>query len=88
MRHLLYLIGNMGSGKTTVGERESPSGWDLPFCDLDQRIEQANRVRPSPSCLPSGASAPFRDLESRELLTADHRLPAPEAWSPQAAGWC
>jgi shikimate kinase len=39
MRHL-YLIGNMGSGKTTVGKLVAER-LGLPFYDLDQWIEQA-----------------------------------------------
>ncbi|MFN7015644.1 MAG: shikimate kinase, partial [Fimbriimonadales bacterium] len=38
MKHL-YLIGNMGSGKTTVGKQVAQR-LGLPFYDLDALIEQ------------------------------------------------
>ncbi|MDP2195044.1 MAG: shikimate kinase [Rhodocyclaceae bacterium] len=42
-RPLIYLVGMMGAGKTTVGRRLSKSvGW--PFVDLDQHIESATGV--------------------------------------------
>ncbi|MDO8958170.1 MAG: shikimate kinase [Rhodocyclaceae bacterium] len=42
-RPLIYLVGMMGAGKTTVGRRLSKSiGW--PFVDLDQHIESSTGV--------------------------------------------
>jgi shikimate kinase/3-dehydroquinate synthase len=62
MRHL-YLIGNMGSGKTTVGKRIAER-LGLPFYDLDQRIEQATGLTVAELFAQQG-EARFRDLESR-----------------------
>jgi shikimate kinase/3-dehydroquinate synthase len=64
MRHL-YLIGNMGSGKTTVGKRVAER-LGLPFYDLDQRIEQATGLTIAELFAQQG-EARFRDLESRAL---------------------
>jgi shikimate kinase/3-dehydroquinate synthase len=64
MRHL-YLIGNMGSGKTTVGKRVAER-LGLPFYDLDQRIEQATGLTIAELFTQQG-EARFRDLESRAL---------------------
>jgi shikimate kinase/3-dehydroquinate synthase len=64
MRHL-YLIGNMGSGKTTVGKRVAER-LGLPFYDLDQRIEQATGLTVAELFAQQG-EARFRDLESRAL---------------------
>ena len=64
MRHL-YLIGNMGSGKTTVGKRVAER-LGLPFYDLDQRIEQATGLTIAELFTQQG-EARFRDLESCAL---------------------
>jgi shikimate kinase/3-dehydroquinate synthase len=64
MRHL-YLIGNMGSGKTTVGKRVAER-LGLPFYDLDQRIEQATGLTIAELFAQQG-EARFRDLESCAL---------------------
>jgi shikimate kinase/3-dehydroquinate synthase len=64
MRHL-YLIGNMGSGKTTVGKLVAER-LGLPFYDLDQRIEQATGLTVAELFAQQG-EARFRDLESRAL---------------------
>jgi len=68
MTHL-YLVGNMGSGKTTVG-RLVAQRLGLPFHDLDQRIEQATGLSIAELFAQHGESA-FRDFESRAIaLTA------------------
>lgn len=65
MRHL-YLIGAMGSGKTTVG-RLVAERLGLPFYDLDQRIERATGQTIAQIFVQQGEAA-FRELESRALL--------------------
>jgi shikimate kinase/3-dehydroquinate synthase len=64
IRHL-YLIGNMGSGKTTVG-RLAAQRLGAPFYDLDQRIEQAMGQTIAELFAQRGEEA-FRQLE-REAL--------------------
>jgi len=64
MRHL-YLIGNMGSGKTTVGKLVAER-LGLPFYDLDQWIEQATGLTITELFAQQG-EARFRDLESCAL---------------------
>jgi len=65
MRHL-YLVGNMGSGKTTVG-RLVAQRLQLPFYDLDQQIEQATGQTIANLFAQQGEQA-FRELEC-EMLT-------------------
>jgi len=64
MRHL-YLIGNMGSGKTTVG-RLVAQRLGAPFYDLDQRIEQATGQTIAKLFAQQGEEA-FRQLERKAL---------------------
>jgi shikimate kinase / 3-dehydroquinate synthase len=73
MRHLLYLIGNMGSGKTTVG-RLVAQRLNLPFCDLDQSIEQLTGQTIAELFAQRGERA-FRELE-REMLTGTIFIPS------------
>jgi shikimate kinase/3-dehydroquinate synthase len=65
MRHL-YLVGNMGSGKTTVG-RLVAQRLQLPFYDLDQQIEQATGQTIANLFAQRGEQA-FRELEC-DMLT-------------------
>jgi len=64
MRHL-YLTGNMGSGKTTVG-RLAAQRLGAPFYDLDQRIEQATGRTIAELFAQYGEEA-FRQLERKAL---------------------
>jgi 3-dehydroquinate synthase len=64
MRHL-YLVGNMGSGKTTVGELVAQR-LGAPFYDLDQRIEQATGQTIAELFAQHGEEA-FRQLERKAL---------------------
>jgi 3-dehydroquinate synthase len=64
MRHL-YLVGNMGSGKTTVGELVAQR-LGAPFYDLDQRIEQATGQTIAELFAQHGEEV-FRQLERKAL---------------------
>ena len=64
MTHL-YLIGNMGSGKTTVG-RLVAQRLQLPFYDLDRQIEQATGQTIANLFAQQGEQA-FRELECKML---------------------
>ncbi|MFN4033836.1 MAG: 3-dehydroquinate synthase [Fimbriimonadales bacterium] len=66
----LYLIGNMGSGKTTVG-KQAAERLGLPFYDLDALIEQASGATISQLFARHG-EAHFRDLETRLLQKIAH----------------
>lgn len=72
MSHL-YLIGMPGCGKTTLGKRLS-STLNLPFCDLDVRVEQREGAT-IPSLFQHGESY-FRDAETRALKEAATLSPA------------
>ncbi len=72
MKHL-YLIGNMGSGKTTIGKQVAES-LHLPFYDMDALIEQASGLT-IPEIFAQGGEAQFRELESA-LLRAIIQNPA------------
>jgi shikimate kinase len=63
--HLLYLVGFMGSGKSTVGRRLAELlGWT--FVDLDQEIEKLEGM-PISEIFSSRGEDYFRLLERREL---------------------
>jgi shikimate kinase/3-dehydroquinate synthase len=64
MRHF-YLVGNMGSGKTTVG-RLVAQRLQLPFYDLDRQIEQATGQTIANLFAQQGEQA-FRELECKML---------------------
>lgn len=64
MKHL-YLIGNMGSGKTTVGKLLA-NRWNLPLYDIDRLVEQEARLSISKIFHHHG-EARFRELESAVL---------------------
>lgn len=64
MKHL-YLIGNMGSGKTTVGKKVAE--WlSLPFYDLDALIEQSVGAT-IPELFAQYGEPYFRELEAQML---------------------
>ncbi|MCZ2156150.1 MAG: shikimate kinase [Bryobacterales bacterium] len=68
----VYLIGFMGSGKTTVGRLLADRlGWD--FFDLDDDIEQQAGMRISEIFDTQGEEA-FRELEREALEARVHRV--------------
>jgi shikimate kinase len=63
----LVLVGPMGAGKTTVGQRLAQR-WELPFADADLLIEQA-AGRSVPTIFADDGEPAFRALE-REVVAA------------------
>ncbi|NNE55601.1 MAG: shikimate kinase [Flavobacteriales bacterium] len=61
----IFLIGYMGSGKTTLGERLSRA-MSMDFVDLDQQIELREN-RPIPEIFKAEGEAGFRGIEKRCL---------------------
>lgn len=61
----IYLIGFMGSGKSFTGQQLA-TALDLPFVDLDQRIEQAEK-RSIGQIFESEGESYFRNLEAQLL---------------------
>src|SRR4029453_1668809 len=62
----IYIVGFMGSGKTTIGRLLAEEiGWR--FADLDDEIEHANRKSISEIFAPAGEEE-FRRLEHEALL--------------------
>ncbi len=73
-RKLIYLLGFMGCGKTTVGERLAQAlGW--PFIDLDAVIEAGQGVTIREIFERSGEPF-FRQLEHAALTEASKSEPA------------
>ncbi len=63
--HKIYLVGFMGSGKTTIGRRVAELlGWT--FVDLDEEIEKAEKMAVA-EIFRSRGEEYFRSLERREL---------------------
>ena len=63
--HLLFLVGFMGAGKTTVGRALAQKlGWE--FMDLDQAIEQQQQ-RSIAEIFAAEGEAAFREHETRAL---------------------
>ncbi len=79
----LYLIGNMGSGKTTVGKQVADR-LGLPFYDLDALIEQMAGATISEIFAQYG-EAHFRELETRLLQEISCRASAVVATGGGAA---
>ena len=69
----LYLVGFMGSGKSTVGRRVAER-LGIPFVDLDDEIERTSG-RTIRAIFEESGEAAFRRLES-EFLAAAESLPA------------
>jgi shikimate kinase len=69
----IYLVGFMGSGKTTVG-RELAARIDAPFFDLDELVEAAERMSIKEIFAQSG-EAYFRKRE-RDILRSTKHLDA------------
>jgi shikimate kinase len=66
-RHLIYIIGFMGSGKTTAGKKlASLLGWS--FIDLDKKIEEFEG-KSIPEIFSENGEEYFRVIESRLLKT-------------------
>lgn len=65
MKGNLVLCGFMGCGKTTVGKRAAKL-LNLPFCDLDQYIEEKEGMKVSEIFAEFG-EAGFRERESRAV---------------------
>jgi shikimate kinase len=64
-RNIVYLLGFMGSGKTTAGKRLSTSmGWD--FIDLDRKIEES-AGKTIPGIFSQDGEEAFRKIESEVL---------------------
>jgi shikimate kinase len=61
----IYLIGMMGSGKTTVGQHLAQS-LNYRFIDTDQTIE-AIAKKPIPAIFEQSGEASFRELETQVL---------------------
>ena len=66
MRNKIYLIGSMGSGKTTIGKMLA-SKLHLPFIDIDKKIEQKEKMVISDIFKENGENY-FRKIES-DILT-------------------
>lgn len=62
MRNKIYLIGSMGSGKTTIGKMLS-SKLHFPFIDIDKKIEQKEKMVISDIFKENGENY-FRKVES------------------------
>ncbi len=73
-RKLIYLLGFMGSGKSTVGALLARElGW--PFIDLDTTIETAER-KTIREIFENEGEAPFRAIEHVVLTEASKTEPA------------
>ncbi|MDD5860630.1 MAG: type I 3-dehydroquinate dehydratase [Eubacteriales bacterium] len=62
----IFLIGFMGTGKSTIGEALSEKT-SLPLCEMDARIA-ARDGRTIPEIFEKDGEEYFRDLETRELI--------------------
>ena len=70
-RSNIYIVGFMGSGKSSVGRRLAELlGW--AFLDLDEEIEK-QEGKPIPEIFGLQGENHFRSLERRELGTASRR---------------
>ena len=67
----IYLIGFMGAGKTTIG-RELAARMDLPFFDLDELIESAEKMTIREIFAQQGE--PFFRKRERDLLRSTRYL--------------
>lgn len=70
----IYLIGFMGSGKSYTGQQLA-TALDLPFVDLDERIEQAEK-RSIGQIFESEGESYFRNLEAQLLRATAAEGPA------------
>ena len=67
----IYLVGFMGSGKTTVG-RELAARIDAPFFDLDELIEAADKMSIREMFAQKGE--PYFRKRERDLLRSTRHL--------------
>lgn len=71
---IIYLVGFMGSGKTSVGQRLAKMlGWR--FVDLDQAIEE-REGKPIRDIFRDSGEPYFREIERKELAQAGSRKEA------------
>ena len=63
MKGNVYLIGYMGTGKTTVGKALAKKYPEAVFCDMDTMIEEEQKKKISDIFTESGEEA-FRDMET------------------------
>lgn len=70
MPQKIFLIGYMGVGKTTLGKMLSKVS-NIPFYDLDQKIEKIEKIKINDFFAEKGESA-FRDLETKHLEMISH----------------
>jgi shikimate kinase len=69
-KNLIYIIGFMGSGKSTVGRKLAASmGW--PFIDLDRKIEGV-ALKTIPRIFSEDGEEHFRRIESEVLRNLDN----------------
>ncbi|WP_345239643.1 shikimate kinase [Pontibacillus salipaludis] len=67
----IYLIGFMGSGKSSVGKRLAER-LQKPFIDLDQFIEEKNE-KSIPDIFAEGGEASFREYEAEALNSVKNK---------------
>jgi shikimate kinase len=67
--HIIYVIGFMGSGKTTVGKKLAAL-LDWSFIDLDRKIEE-HTGKTIPEIFSQNGECYFRDLEGHLLRTLE-----------------
>ncbi|MBS1231555.1 MAG: Shikimate kinase [Bacteroidetes bacterium] len=69
-KNLIYIIGFMGSGKSTAGRKLAASmGW--PFIDLDRKIEEV-ALKTIPRIFSEDGEEHFRKIESEVLRNLDN----------------
>lgn len=69
--HIIYIIGFMGSGKTTAGKKlASYLGWS--FIDLDMKIEE-HTGKTIPEIFSDSGEEYFRNIESGLLKSLDYQ---------------
>ena len=69
----IYLVGFMGSGKTTIG-RELAQRIDAPFFDLDELVETAEKL--SIKEIFAGRGEPYFRKRERDILRSTRNLEA------------
>ncbi len=73
MERHIYIIGFMGSGKSTIGPLLAGE-MDRPFYDLDELIEKEQEKSIS-DIFESQGETSFRELESHQLIQSEHLMP-------------
>ena len=81
--HILYIIGFMGSGKTTAGQKlASLLGWS--FIDLDRKIEEHTGMK-IPEIFSKSGEEHFRNIEAeilRSITTGSNTVVATGGGAP------